>query len=136
MPTRRNECPYKLQVGDFVQLKNGKICIVLSHGYSTNGLALYSSNSYNSCYELLSKYDENLKHICYPNCKYDIMKVFKASQPKENVSISALMHIFYCTEEGYGKEFNVEWDWEREEVKEMTMADIEKLVGCKVKIVK
>lgn len=26
--------------------------------------------------------------------------------------------------------------WEREEVKELTMADIEKLVGCKVKIVK
>ena len=67
----------------------------------------------------------------------DIMAVFKSSKSKNHYSrlesTNTYIRKFY---KGELDSDNITWDWEREEVKEMTVADIEKLVGTKVKIVK
>lgn len=68
----------------------------------------------------LNDFEQNMKFE--KNHNFDIAKVYKIKQ--------------CCYFDGILDNARLILVWEREEVKELTMADIEKLVGCKVKIVK
>ena len=103
-----------LEVGMFVKLRDGRIYLVLK---LYDELYLTKTNGY--CIDLKC-YNEDLTT---KNCRsIDIMGIYL---PKET---DCLSYYFLCD--------NLELIWEREEVKELTMEDIEKIVGCKVKIVK
>ena len=125
----------KLELGDLVKLRNGNVYIVMPDDCSSTGLSLYRANDNYYCHEHTTKYYSNLKH--HHSSQSDIMAVFKSSKSKNNFSklesTNAYIRAFYRGELNFT---HIKWDWEREEVKEMTVADIEKLVGTKVKIVK
>ena len=126
----------KLELGDLVKLRNGDVCIVLPDDDSSTGLSLFEANSNYFCIAHTSRYNNELINL-YHGKEKDIMSVFKISQYKNsvicNTSANTYLRRFYKGDITSG---NIKWDWEREEVKEMTVADIEKLVGTKVKIVK
>ena len=68
----------------------------------------------------LKEHDEDM---CYKNDNsFDIMKVYLPNHPY------AFMNITY-------QESNRKLIWERNNVKEMTMREIEEHLGCKIKIV-
>lgn len=103
-----------LKTGDIVKLRSGDICICLGDTITWP----------NRCTSFkLSRYTDDLKH-CEAS-KYDIMYV--RHQPP--ISLRDLESVFSGMR-------HLCWDWEREEVKEVTMAEIEEKFGCKVKIVK
>ena len=75
------------------------------------------------CWNKLQFYKEDLTYYDSESERYDIVKVEKANHP-------------YCLQDmNYDRSFR-ETLWEREEPKEMTVAEIEKLLGYPVKIVK
>lgn len=103
-----------LEVGMFVKLRDGKVFLVLE---SYEELYLTSTSGY---YSNLKNFNENLTNKNYRGS--DIVSIYL---PKKADYLS--YHLIGD---------NLELIWEREEVKELTMEDIEKIVGCKVKIVK
>lgn len=71
----------------------------------------------------LGRYEQNMQ--CYGDRNdFDVTRVYE------------IKHAYYFSKMIASYDDNLILVWEREEVKELTMADIEKLVGCKVKIVK
>ena len=71
----------------------------------------------------LGRYEQNMQ--CYGDrSDFDVTMVYE------------IKHAYYFSKMIADNDDNLILVWEREEVKELTMADIEKLVGCKVKIVK
>lgn len=69
-------------------------------------------------YGELENYEDNLLHFCDP--KFDIMKIYKYANTIEQALKSNDLKLL----------------WERSEVKEVTIAEVEEKFGCKVKIVK
>lgn len=73
-------------------------------------------------------YDENLKDIATPlifnDGEFDIMKVYECEKLRLEEKLEEVGNLIWEREEA------------KETVKEMTIADVEKLVGSKVKIVK
>jgi hypothetical protein len=113
-----------LKQGALVQMRNGNMYILIGKKFV---------NLRNGGFMPLENYNEDLL-TCYPtiepivenNSKYDVMKVFNSS----------LEHQGYHT---YISGCSFKWTWERKEEepsKELTVGEIEKLLGYKVKIVK
>ncbi len=103
-----------LKQGALVQTRNGNVYILIGKKFVdlTDG----------GCMPL-EKYNEDLL-TC--NSKYDVMKVFNSSFEHEG---------YYY----YIRSKPIIWTWERKEEepsKELTVGEIEKLLGYKVKIVK
>ena len=73
---------------------------------------------YDYCSEL-SNYRENLKHVTFD--EFNIEKIYQKERTFDKVK----------NIEVYGNPI-----WERHEIKEVTMAEVEEKFGCKVKIVK
>ena len=115
-----------LKQGALVQTRNGNVYILIGKKFV---------NLKNGGFMPLENYSEDLL-TCYPtiesiydvvcHSKYDVMKVFNSS----------LEHQGYRT---YISGCSFEWTWERKEEepsKELTVGEIEKLLGYKVKIIK
>lgn len=109
-----------LKTGDRVTQRDGEILTVLKDfgctNYTDSGDIL-CSNSRKS-WSRLSYYTDDLRGA---DNKYDIMKVERAGHPYNVFSIDCI----FC--------YSV--IWRREEIKEMTVRDIEKKLGYKVKII-
>ena len=116
----------ELKQGALVQMRNGNVYILIGEKFV---------NLKDGGYMPLENYNEDLltyNSIIEPiydvvgKPKYDVMKVFNSS----------------CEHHGYHTYINgysFEWTWERKEEepsKELTVGEIEKLLGYKVKIVK
>ncbi len=78
------------------------------------------------------QYDENLHLVDDDDYAFN-----------RNYDIMAMLHVNHLDSFEFKKILfglkdpsDIHWDWRREEVKEVTMADIEEVFGCKVKIVK
>ena len=120
-----------LKVGDICKLRNGDICIVLSNSFSDNGLGLYDNST---CIGYLSNYNDDLTYSDRERDYRDIVAIYKASEPNMMKAYGLTMTVL----KGTCNMITIDWTWQgnKEIVKEMTVADVEKLVGCRVKIVK
>ena len=135
MTTIINGTTVTLAHGDFVKLRSGDICIVLADADSANGLSIFTADNYGKCKAHLSRYNDDLTHESKE--AKDIVAVFNASNGKEGMEMSKIMHKFYgISTDGLSLDEYIVWDYDGAAVKEMTVADIEAIVGCKVKIVK
>ena len=129
-----------IKEGDIVLLKDGRRCIVMPDIKDQNKeLVLYGllDLSYPflvgclrpfgvvSC---VDSYNDDLTPFSGIN-SYTIMAVRK--NPVESASYLFEM----LTNDSIDKD-RYYWDWKREEIKEVTMAEVEEKFGCKVKIVK
>lgn len=129
-----------IKEGDIVLLKDGRRCIVMPNANDPNdGLVLYGvlnlSNPFlancNRPFGIVScidSYNDDLT-TSGGDDRYTIMAV------REN-PIAAASCLFEMLTNDSINEDRYYWDWKREEVKEVTMAEVEKKFGCKVKIVK
>lgn len=134
--------------GDLVLLRDGRVCIVLKDlDDPTMGLTLYGNVNSPFSYFLLEsspKVIGKVIHLCdydddltsdglFSNDNYDIMAVRKTSDFGLKFSVPFIFNLilYSCKEPD-----RIFWDWQREEVKEVTMAEVEEKFGCKVKIVK
>ena len=148
---RKIDCPV-LDVFDIVELRDGRLAVVLPisevHCYE-EALGLYS-RAYTHIPRIadVSEYNDDLKYNSWSS-NTDIMKVLKYSQIKENSTFSYEAYIRMLSDiiirrglywddfKTFENQLNpLGWTWERDEVKEVTMDDIEKQFGCKIKIVK
>ena len=125
-----------LKVGDICMQRNGTLCIVLSNNLSSNGLGLFdgNGNGIGGCVGYLGDYNDDLT---YPRQESrDILAVYKASEPNMCAAFGLTGAVFERVNAN-DVTFNI-WTWQgnKEVVKEMTVAEIEKLVGSKVKIIK
>lgn len=76
----------------------------------------------------LDAYDDNLDNKEGGRLSiYDIMAI-----SNDHFSFKDIMRIMF----GFVSEEDIRWDWQREEVIEVTMEAVEEKFGCKVKIVK
>lgn len=121
-----------LKVGDIVKTRDGNGHIVLSNNTSPNGLSLFSRSSM-GCYAYLSSYDENMNHKLHK--AHDIIAVYKASEPNKNYGYSLTSDIMSVEDYGNFNDYNIKWDWVRNEKKKMTVSEIEKILGYGVEIV-
>lgn len=149
-----------LEMFDIVELRDGRLAVVLPISEEPNEkeLGLYS-RAYAHIPRIVdvSCYNDDLTYTAQAT-NLDIMKVLKYSRFTEYFTIGCGDPVF--SHEAYMrlitdivirrgldwhdfKTFNMKdrlipfgWTWKREEVKEVTMDDIEKKFGCKVKIVK
>lgn len=123
-----------LRVGDVVKTREGCHLVILPNENSKDGLATFRKSIF-GCQCYLSAYDEDLTHRDIS--EYDIVAVYKASEPYKDKAYLIIKSIMSDNEidEFLFDRFN--WDWVRPEpVKEMTMAELEEVLGYKVKIVK
>lgn len=129
--------------GDLVLLRDGRICVVLKDADDPNkGLTLYGK--LNSPFTFFLEPNPKISigkviHLYHyyddltTSKDYDIMAVRKTSDIDLKFSVPFIFNlIFYSSKEPN----RIFWDWQREEVKEITMAEVEEKFGCKVKIVK
>ena len=115
---------------DVVKLRNGDIRIVLRNNNSTDGLGTFKNKGGCHCY--LHEYNADLT-----NCdtdQFDIVAVDRFDGDR----IYTHLREFFDEDRMTRKYVNCShyWDWERTEIKEMTIAEIEKELGHKVKGVK
>lgn len=111
-----------LKIFDIVKTRCGQVLIILPNSICDSGKGTYSEESC-GCQEYLSSYSEDLK---YKNgSSKDIVAIRKDSSAWRSCGI-------YFE----NKDSIEDWTWEREEIKQVTMADVEEKFGCKVKIVK
>lgn len=122
-----------------VLFRNGRLGIVMKHEKS-KGLRIFGYDEYGLAVSpagitRVINYNEDL---CFEpgdndeiNRKYDIMAIHDCRYHLPP-SLTELKRILF----GLQDPSEIVWDWKREEVKEVTMEDIEKAFGCKVKIVK
>lgn len=129
--------------GDLVLLRNGRICIVWKDVDDPNkGLTLYGKiNSPFTFFlepspkisigKVIHLYDYHDDLTTSAN-DYDIMAIRKTSDCGLKFSVPFIFDALF-----YSENFDsLCWDWQREEIKEVTMAEVEEKFGCKVKIVK
>ena len=112
-----------LRKWDIVELRNGERRFVI-------GESLVSDNGFYSgldCYDDELNYTGMFSYSLESKSKFDIMKVYTPIWAYTNLDNFLAM---------LSPDFNIRWDWEREEIKEVTMAEVEAVFGCKVKIVK
>lgn len=101
-----------LKNGDMVITRDGEKYIFMKDYL---GQDVFKDKDGGFCY--LSSYNENL------SCKLDDFIVMEIKEPKRQKT-------------GWFNEAEYETKWKREEVKEMTVAEIEKELGYKIKVVK
>lgn len=131
-----------IKEGDIVLLKDGRRCIVMPYIDDPNrGLALYgilNLNPYNpflaNCnrpFGIITSLNYYKDDLTPPDSDSDyiIMAV------KENPIRSAACLFEMLTNDNIDKDYYY-WNWKREEIKEVTMSEVEEKFGCKVKIVK
>ena len=118
-----------------VLLRDGRLGVVMDDEKG-EGLKIFGCNGTRTALNLnglvrTRRYDENLYFKPGDNDEinrdYDIMAIYDSYY----ISPLELKRILF----GLLDPSDIAWDWKRE-VKEVTMADIEELFGCKVKIVK
>lgn len=133
--------------GDIVLLRNGKVCVVWKDMDDPNkGLTLYGkiyspcsflkpspSISISKIIHLYDYYDSLTSSDDGSFDDYDIMAVRKTSDCGLRYSVPFIFDALFYSEK---YERDIIWDWKREEIKEVTMAEVEEKFGCKVKIVK
>ena len=129
-----------LRVGDVVLFRDGCLYVVLSNpSDKTYGLALYN---HIKAVAYLCEYNEDMIYTdCTNKTHLDILAVYKASEPHRWDGSIFTYHIL-SREASVSKFNSIEWDWKRENEfifeqpkKEMTVAEIEKELGYKIKIV-
>ena len=118
-----------LEVFDVVKLRDGKVLMVLPNKNSNEGLGIFSLDTA-GCFAYLESYNEDLEYIYDSRVRNiitrrDIVAVYKS----KGMEYSTIKRMFHENM----KDFN--WHWERQETKEMTIAEIEKELGYKVKII-
>ena len=118
-----------LEVFDIVKLRDGKVLMVLPNDCSKDGFGLFSLDTA-GCFAYFDSYNEDLEYICDSRVRNiitrrDIVAVYKS----KGRGYTAIKQMF-CENR---KEFR--WSWERKETKEMTLDEIEKELGYKVKII-
>ena len=132
-----------LDVGDIVKTRKGNYLVILPNENSNDGLGTFSKITL-GCDKYLQVYDEDLtyKHKEGTISEYDIVAVLRTSQAgnSKNNTYRLLGAVLTCGDkEMVEDQFKyVKWDWERKEeppTKELTMEELEKHFGCKVKIV-
>lgn len=113
-----------LNTGMIVVLRNGEEYMVMldsTHNYSIgcNDVLVGLEHKWFKVHD----YNENM--LLESDHEYDIMEVYMVTHP------------YAFTDFNYDKDKRILlWKREEVEIKKMTVADIEKLVGCKVEIVK
>ena len=129
-----------IKEGDIVLLKDGRRCIVMPDINDPNKrLVLYGVlnlihpflANFNRPFGVVScvdSYNDDLTNFS-DDSSYTIMAV------RENPIGSAACLFEMLTNDSIDKD-RYYWDWKREEIKEVTMAEVEEKFGCKVKIVK
>lgn len=131
-----------IKEGDIVLLKDGRRCIVMPYIDDPNrGLALYGI--LNLCNPFLANcniirpfgiitslnyYKDDLTRPD-SDSNYTIMAV-----RKNPVESAAYLFEMLTNDSIYKDRYY--WNWKREEIKEVTMSEVEEKFGCKVKIVK
>ena len=127
-----------LDVGDIVKTRKGNYLVILPNDNSNDGLSTFSKRTF-GCDRYLHVYNEDLTH---ENKEYDIVAVLRTSQAgdsKNNTYRLLGAVLTFDDKEMVEDQFKyVKWDWERKEeppTKELTMEELEKHFGCKVKIV-
>lgn len=106
-------------LGNVIELRNGDKFLVVKRENKIIGL---SKNIYGIT--ITGCFNDELQEIC--NSNLDIMKVYTIN----NYFYVNLNNCFDVDR------LTIIWDRDENQVKEMTVADVEKLVGCTVKIVK
>ena len=122
------------EINDVVQLRNGKLCIVLPNYMSENNKSLFykynikkvGSGSGLSCVSHCCDYTDNIYNNKSYN--YDVVKLWRSD------SENALMTIGYF----FNKESNLETIkpiWQEQLTKKMTLKEIEQKLGYPVEII-
>lgn len=130
-----------IKEGDIVLLKDGRRCIVMPDtDNSNNELALYGIlKIYNPFFPDFNNLFGIITHFDYYNddlmpsdgdSGYTIMAV------RDNPITTASCLFKILTSNSIVDIDDIIWDWKREEIKEVTMSEVEEKFGCKVKIVK
>ena len=110
---------------DIVKIRDGRILIVLENSLAKTGLGLFDDVT--GCVVYFDNYTEECLYDA--DSSRDIVKVYKDYTYSKWISLAAF----------FKHEINDmawAWTWVRKEPLEVTMAEIEKKFGCKVKIVK
>lgn len=137
-----------IQRGDLVLLRDGRVCVIMKDMDDPNkGLTLYGkTNSSMGFFDIgpnkialgkvihLDNYDDDLTAPGESLSDYDIMAIRKASDVNLKYSVPFIFNTLFHHDEA--KADGIFWDWKHEEIKEVTMAEVEEKFGCKVKIVK
>lgn len=123
-----------LKVGDIVKIQNGVYCIVLPNDLSDDGLGLFSE-CINGSIHLDTYHTDLTNDIDWRT----IIAVYKTSEPNKDAITKVKAILTDDNKTRVEAEMkNTDWDWERKEeepIKELTMEELEKHFGCKVKIV-
>jgi hypothetical protein len=138
-----------IERGDLVLLRDGRVCVVWKDMDDPNkGLTLYGkTNSSMGFFDLgtnkialgkvahLFDYYDGLTSSNDGSFDvYDIMAIRKTADLGLKYSVPFIFNTLFNHDDA--KADGIFWDWKREEVKEVTMAEVEEKFGCKVKIVK
>ena len=103
------------------ELKNGERAIIVNRGIGLKVAEVYelerSENSFDVGFFDEQRWEQK-------NSDYDIVKIYKTSSDSEYI-----YHILNRNSE-------IEWDWERDSVVEMTLAEVCEALGKEIKIVK
>lgn len=112
-----------LNNGDIVLDRNGDKYIVLKNSKYYGGKTDIIVDLRNTQFLVLKEYNNDLT-FCNGETEYDIMAVCSNNYVGDNIRD----HIINNEEE--------KWTWKRQEVKEMTLAEISEALGYEVKVVK
>ena len=120
-----------IKEGCIVLLKDGRRCIVMP---DTDELALYGVlkiHNLSNRFGIVTYFDYYNDDLMPSDgdSGYTIMAV------RENLITTASCLFKILTSNSIDKD-DIIWDWRREEVKEVIMAEVEEKFGCKVKIAK
>lgn len=111
----------ELRTGMIVTLRNGDRCMIfrgIQTNYTNEDVLVHPDEN---GWMRLGSYNEDMTQKENQNDSFDIMEVWEADYPLHFTSSNKEDHYFLI--------------WEREETKEMTMAEIEAALGYKIKIV-
>lgn len=112
---------------DIVKLRNGKVFMVFSNKLAKEGFGIYSDATH-GCHKYFEEYNDDLTS---KDGKHDDDIV--AVEHFKGYRYTWLNEFFNCNYDFFP--VKNKWDWERKEVKEMTVEEIEKELGYKVKVV-
>lgn len=107
---------------DVVELRNG------DRGFIYNGMIIGNSDRWGSL-DLYAYFEDLKRHFTDVESPLDIMKV-------KQYSAFCTINVYDLKSIVEEREVRIFWDWVREEVKEVTMAEVEEKFGCRVKIIK
>lgn len=126
-----------IRIGTVVKLRDGRLAVAMNGINPKDDFDTYKFYGLKELTSTVSKgeiinLDAYNDHLDYKEgggllSSYDIMAV-----SNDLVSFKDIMRIMF----GFVSGDDMHWDWEREEIKEVTMEEVEEKFGCKVKIVK